>query len=117
MADDLVITDNVIVVNFQQDSSAYEGLTRLKELNSQGQLELRAAAVVARGEDGKVAVKDEIGDNDFTGTATGGVVGLLIGIIGGPLGVLIGGATGLLVGSLFDIEDADETESVLSQIS
>jgi hypothetical protein len=44
-------------------------------------------------------------------------VGLLIGILGGPLGVLIGGATGLLVGSLFDLEDADDTESVLTGIS
>jgi hypothetical protein len=31
--------------------------------------------------------------------------------------VLIGGATGLLVGSLYDIDDADETESVLAGIS
>jgi uncharacterized membrane protein len=44
-------------------------------------------------------------------------LGLLIGVLGGPLGVLIGGATGLLVGSLFDLEDDDDTTSVLSDIS
>jgi uncharacterized membrane protein len=44
-------------------------------------------------------------------------VGLLIGILGGPLGVLVGGATGLLIGSLFDLDDEDDTESVLSEIS
>ena len=31
--------------------------------------------------------------------------------------MLIGGATGVLVGSLFDMDDEDETESVLSDIS
>jgi len=31
--------------------------------------------------------------------------------------VLIGGATGLLIGSLFDLEDSDQSESVLSDIS
>ena len=49
--------------------------------------------------------------------ATGGIVGLLVGILGGPLGVLIGGATGVLIGSLFDLDDADDTDSVLSEIA
>src|SRR6266566_8322046 len=117
MADDVDVRENVVVVNFPDESNAYEALTSVKELDSQGQLGLRAAAVVERHEDGSVVVKDEIGDNGLEGTATGGVLGLLIGILGGPLGVLIGGATGLLVGSLFDLEDGEQTESVLGEIS
>jgi hypothetical protein len=38
-------------------------------------------------------------------------------VLGGPLGVLIGGATGVLVGSLFDEDDTDETDSALADIS
>ena len=68
------------------------------------QIEIAGAAVVARNPDGRVDVKSEIGDAPYAGTASGGLVGLLIGIIGGPLGVLIGGTYGMLVGSLFDIE-------------
>jgi uncharacterized membrane protein len=64
-----------------------------------------------------VSVKDEVGDDTLVGTASGGIIGLLIGILGGPLGVLIGGATGLLVGSLYDMADADDTDSVLSEVS
>jgi len=108
---------SVLVVSFDEDDKAYEALTSLKELDSQHQVDLQAAAVVTRGEDGHVAVEDEVGDTSMTGTATGGIVGLLIGIIGGPLGVLIGGASGLLVGSLFDLDDEDNAESVLSDIS
>jgi len=110
-------TANVVVVQFKQDPEVYEAFTRLKELDSQGQLRLTAAAIVERGEDGHIEVKDEVGEEQIAGMATGGIVGLLIGIIGGPLGVLLGGATGLLVGSLFDLDDDEGTESVLSDIS
>jgi uncharacterized membrane protein len=108
---------NVIAVSFEDDANAYEALTDLKELESQGQIGIRGAAVVSRDETGSVHDKDEVGGESLAGTATGGIVGLLIGILGGPFGILIGGATGLLVGSLFDGSDADETESVLAEIS
>lgn len=117
MADDISSTVNVIAVSFEQDSNAYEALTNLKELDSQHQIGLRGAAVVARDEKGEILVKDQVADDSYAGTATGGLVGLLIGILGGPFGILIGGATGLLIGSLFDDQDDDETESVLAEIS
>jgi len=117
MDDELDGKQDVVVVSFQVDGNAYEALTSIKQLDSQRQIDLGAAAVIARGEDGRVVVKDEVGEVGVVGTATGGLLGLLIGIIGGPLGILIGGATGLLVGSLFDVDDAEDTESVLSDIS
>jgi uncharacterized membrane protein len=109
--------DNVIAVSFTEDANAYEALTKLKELDDQGRVGLAGAAVVAREVDGKVVIKDEVGDIGYVGTATGGIVGLIIGILGGPLGVLLGGATGVLVGSLFDVADAEDAESVLEEIS
>src|SRR6476661_8651501 len=48
--------DNVLAVNFAEDSKAYEALSSLKELDGQGQLDLAAAAVVVRGEDGHIDV-------------------------------------------------------------
>jgi uncharacterized membrane protein len=109
--------ENVIAVTFGEDSKAYEALTKLKELDGQRQVELAAAAVVVRREDGQIDTKDVVGDESLSGTATGGIVGLIIGILGGPFGVLLGGATGLLIGSLFDIYDDDETDSVLTAFS
>jgi uncharacterized membrane protein len=108
---------NVISVSFDPDSNAYAALTALKELDSQDRLNVEAAAVVVRGDDGQIEVKDRVGSDDFAGTASGGLLGLLIGILGGPLGVLIGGTYGLMVGSLVDLDEAEETDSVLSQIS
>jgi uncharacterized membrane protein len=117
MADTTFTPENVIVVGFAGDSTAFEALSTLKELDAQGQIQLVEAAVVTRSDDGQVHVKDEAGEDGLVGTASGGLIGLLIGILGGPLGVLIGGASGLLLGSLYDLTDADDTDSVLGQMS
>jgi uncharacterized membrane protein len=110
-------TYNVISVSFEPDSNAYAALTALKELDKQTQLDLDVAAVVARGEDGDIVVKDRVESPEFAGAVSGGLLGLVIGILGGPLGVLIGGTYGLVVGSLVDLHELEETDSVLSQIS
>jgi uncharacterized membrane protein len=108
---------NVISVSFDPDNNAYAGLTALKELESQTQLDLDVAAVVARDGDGEVVVKDRVESPEFAGAVSGGLLGLVIGILGGPLGVLIGGTYGLMVGSLVDLHELEETDSVLAQIS
>ena len=121
MPSDYFSPNNVLVVTFgddpENDKNAFQALTDLKQLDSQGQISIAGAAVVSRDRDGRVDVKSEVGDDPYVGMASGGMVGLLVGIIGGPLGVMIGGATGVLVGSLFDIDEVETTESVLSEIS
>jgi uncharacterized membrane protein len=117
MADSSFTPENVIVVGFADDSTAFEALSTLKQLDAQGQIQLVEAAVVTRSDDGQVHFKDDVGGDSMVGTASGGLIGLIVGILGGPLGVLIGGASGLLLGSLYDLSDADDTDSVLSQIS
>jgi uncharacterized membrane protein len=108
---------NVIAVTFESDADAYGALTKLKELDSQGQMDVQEAVVVQRGTDGALAVKARVGTTELAGTAGGGLVGLLVGILGGPVGVLLGGSTGLLIGSLFDLDDAERIESTLGRIS
>jgi uncharacterized membrane protein len=109
--------ENVIAASFPEEANAYEALARLKELDSTGSIDVREAAVVAREQDGKVTIKDQFGQESYEDTAGGGLLGLLVGVLGGPLGVIIGGATGVLVGSLFDEDDDDETRSALSDMS
>ena len=121
MTPDYFSPDNVLVVSFgddpENDRNAYQALTDLKQLDSQEQIKIAGAAVVTRDVEGRVEAKSEVGDDPYLGTASGGLIGVLIGIIGGPLGVLLGGTYGLLVGSLFDLDDVDTTESVLGEIS
>jgi uncharacterized membrane protein len=110
-------TYNVIAVAFDADVNAYAALTKLKELDSQEQIEVHEAVAVQRAADGTVTVKDRVGSPELVGTAGGGLTGLLVGILGGPLGVLIGGSTGLLVGSLFDLDEAEQVETALGRLS
>jgi uncharacterized membrane protein len=117
MEDNPFSRGNVVVVSFAEDSKAFEALATLKQLDAQGQVDVVDVAVVTRDDDGRVRVKDEAADDSAVGTASGGLIGVLVGILGGPLGVLIGGATGLLLGSLYDVVDADDTDSILSQAS
>ena len=121
MSTDYISPDNVLVVTFgddpEHDTNAYQALTELRQLDSQGQIKIAGAAVVTRDADGLVDVKSEVGNDSYVGSASGGIIGLLVGIIGGPVGMLLGGTYGALVGSLFDIDDIATTDSVLGEIS
>jgi uncharacterized membrane protein len=108
---------NVISVSFDNDDSAFTAMTKLKELDDQDRLGLKEGAVVVRGDGGDIVVKDHVGATHWEGAAGGGLMGLLIGILGGPLGVLIGGSYGLMMGSLVDIADIEQSESVLGDLS
>ena len=109
--------DNVIAVSFEDDHEAYHALSLLKELDSQQRMGVQEAVVVVRGEDGQLVEKDGTQSEYLAGTASGGLIGLLLGIIGGPFGVLIGGATGQRLGSLYDLADYEDTDSALGAIS
>lgn len=108
---------NVVAISFDDDQNAYPALTKLKELDAQGQLSVQEAMVVQRAADGTIAVKDRVGTMELAGTATGGLLGLMIGVLGGPVGVLIGGYSGLLFGSLYDLDDSEQIETTLGEIS
>jgi uncharacterized membrane protein len=108
---------NVVAIAFEADVNAYAALTKLKELDAQDQIEVHEAVVVERAADGTLTVKDRVGSTELVGTAGGGLTGLLVGILGGPLGVLIGGTTGLLVGSLLDLDEAEQVETALGRLS
>jgi uncharacterized membrane protein len=108
---------SVIAVSFEDDGNGYKAMTLLEELASQHRIDVQEAVVVVRREDGQVVANDKVESSSLPATATGGVLGLLVGIIGGPLGVLVGGTYGLVVGSLFDIYDADVSDSALATIS
>ena len=91
MSPDYFSPDNVLVVSFgedpENDANAYQALTDLKQLESQGQIKIAGAAVVTRDPDDRVDVKSEVANDPYVGTASGGIIGLLVGIIGGPLAV------------------------------
>ena len=111
-------TYNVVSVAFEDDVRRLRGADQAEGARSRRvSWKPHEAVVVQRAADGTLTVKDRVGSSELTGTATGGLLGLLVGVLGGPVGVLIGGGYGLLVGSLFDLEDAERIQSTLGQLS
>ena len=108
---------SAIAVSFEDDRNAYNALTSLMELDSHQRVGVRVVGLPVLQQVGHVVEMDRV--ESMSPPPHGGrrTHRLLIGIIGGPLGMLIGGATGLMVGSPCDLEDIDETESALGVIS
>jgi uncharacterized membrane protein len=110
--------DNVVIVAFADQSKAYQAPSQLRQAGDAGQVEVRAAALLQRGPDGAVRVPE--GEDAASGVAVAGgsLIGMLIGVLGGPLGVLLGGYTGMLaggVGALIREEDRDVALDAISK--
>ena len=54
--------------------------------------------------------------SDARGTAAGGLIGMLVGIPGGPLGMLLGWGTGALVGGVVDLTREEKGEDALTML-
>jgi uncharacterized membrane protein len=80
----------VIVVRFADPSKAYQALSVLKEADAEGRIGLESAAVVERTASGELRTPESADNAEFVGTASGSLIGMLIGVLGGPVGVLLG---------------------------
>jgi uncharacterized membrane protein len=109
--------DNVVVAVFEQEDDAREALRVLEERHAEGVIEVQAAAVVARTEDGEFDVLDRVDHRALSGAATGGSVGMLVGAIAGPFGMLLGSGVGALVGSGSDAHRTHEANDTLAELS
>lgn len=105
--------ENVIVLTFRGSDRARASLGALRRLHDAGKIRLQAVTVVERTEDGHPVVIDQAEDVQITATATGGLIGGIIGLLGGPAGLLIGGATGAVVGSMVHIAEVESSDDVL----
>jgi uncharacterized membrane protein len=109
--------ENVVVVRFEEPSKAYEALSVLKQRHDDDTIELKAAAVVQRGADGKLNIVESADNVALVGTASGSLIGMLIGVIGGPVGVLLGWATGAGAGALYDIDQTEKSYEALGVLA
>ena len=105
--------ENVVIVTFDEPGQAAQALSELQRLDDSRAVDLRAAAVLQRGEDGTWRIADETEDPTFVGTITGGLIGALLGALTGPVGLLLGGTAGLLAGELIDVTEDKEDELIL----
>jgi uncharacterized membrane protein len=108
--------DKMLVVVFDNESKAYEGIKALRELHAEASLTLYATAVIAKDANGKVSVK-QAADQGPLGTVLGLTTGSLIGLLGGPAGLAVGATTGTFAGSLYDLAQVGVGEDFLAEVS
>jgi len=107
--------DNVVLIKFEQSAKSYEELSELKRLSG-GPLSVGSAAVLARDAAGHLAVKDGFDNESGAGASIGGLIGLFVGILGGPMGVLLGWSGGTLLGAVSDLGDTKERTGVVERV-
>ncbi|WP_407156270.1 DUF1269 domain-containing protein [Bradyrhizobium sp. STM 3557] len=108
--------DKMLVAVFEAESSAFEGLSALRNLHREGDISLYASAVVVKDNAGTIAVK-QAADQGPVGTAVGLVTGSLIGLLGGPAGVAIGASLGSFGGLIFDLDASGIGVTFLDEVS
>jgi len=91
----------LIAVKFDEPLLAQEMLLAFARLVKRRLVDTEDAAIVMKDEDGKIRLRQTRDVMPGQGAASGGWVGALVGIIGGPLGMLAGGALGAAAGGLF----------------
>ncbi len=94
--------DKMVVVVFDTEAKAYEGVRALSELHREGSLTVSSDAVIAKDPSGAVALRRSASIGPVE-TVLGGVTGTLIGLLGGPVGAAAGMIAGSLGGSAFDL--------------
>ena len=108
--------ENVSLVNYNVESEAYQALSELKRETSNANYTISQAAVVKK-ENGTLHIMDSFVNGAATGDDTwkGSLIGSLVGILGGPLGVLLGGSMGMLIGGAVDANDMADNASLLEK--
>lgn len=105
-----------IVSVFDNESAAYGGARALGQLDYDGNIAVYEGAVLAKKDDGSVRVLDAVEEAPL-GTLGGMFVGSLIGVIGGPAGVVLGAASGSLGGLLVDMNIAGVNDEFLDDVA
>jgi uncharacterized membrane protein len=110
------VDDNVIVVQFDEPSKAYQALSELNRAGREGRVDVKSAVLLERGEDGKVQTPE--GSDDAAGVylASGGLLGMVVGALAGPVGMLLGGSIGAMGGSVGELARADDQDVALQAI-
>lgn len=108
---------NVLVAIFEEESKTYQAFSEVKQIAARNRdIKIQALAVVRRAADGRMETPEVFG-RGYAGSLAGGLIGSLIGLAGGPLGILLGWGAGAIVGGIRDFGKVRSNVSLLEQVS
>ncbi len=112
------MTEKIITSVFNIESEAYQALSEIKKEAINDRYVVSQIALV-KNEDGRIVTKEwfDTGVESRNDASMGGLIGSLVGIIGGPIGMLLGGGMGYLAGSAKDADDVEGNLSMIERVS
>ena len=91
----------MLAIRFDHALKAQECLLAMLRIAADGVMKVEDAAIVDKDESGKIRLRQSKDVNPGEGATSGGLYGSLLGIIGGPIGILAGGVLGATAGGLW----------------
>jgi uncharacterized membrane protein len=108
--------NKILISVFDTEQAAFQGVSALKDLHSDGDITMYASAVIAKDAEGHVDVR-QAADRGPIGTMVGIVTGGLVGLLGGPVGVAVGAYVGGTGGVLYDLFNAGFDGDIVDEVA
>ena len=108
--------DRMLVVVFENESKANDGLKVLEELDRHGSITVYTHAVVLKRPDGTIDL-GQCDDRGPSGLIRGIAIGGFLGALGGPVGLAIGGSLGFLAGAAADLNNARVDDDFIDDVA
>ena len=109
------MAENIVIAVYEVESEAYQALSEIRHEPANANYTLSQAVVVKK-ENGRLNMRDGFDSgNETNDTWKGGLIGSLVGILGGPIGILLGGSVGMMIGAAADAGDVAEHISMLER--
>lgn len=109
------MSEKVIIMSFDSESKAFQAFSETKLLHTSGKIKGEQMAVLKHVPNHVLEPLDFI---DFTGrdqSAKGGLIGMVIGLLAGPLGFLLGWFTGSMIGGYRDVREVKDALSIFEE--
>jgi uncharacterized membrane protein len=106
----------ILVAAFPEENAGEEALKALKQARKQRQIYFEDAAVIRQDAEGGVHYHETGDMSTGKGAGAGAIVGGVIGILGGPAGIVIGAGAGALIGGALAHGDAGFDDKGLEQL-
>jgi uncharacterized membrane protein len=90
----------LLVASFAGDEQAEAAYSTLREAEKQGLLLTADLAIVERGEDNRLSVRESEDVDAAPGALLGAGIGAILGMVAGPLGLVVAAAGGALAGGV-----------------
>lgn len=107
----------VAVITFEEPAQSYIAYSKIKQIGGADYFKLNQLIIIEKDlTDEKFIIKEKIDREGSNRLFKDSLIGMIIGILGGPIGILFGGIAGELVGVSHNYLDNKKTKTVFDDI-